>query len=95
MGTRSGGRDRRDTAVQERRRARPPDGTSGAAAPVTVADRVLSSRMSTPCAAGARTVLIPQRRRSERCRHRPNITQLVTGRLEFKPEAVGLQSPRS
>lgn len=95
MGTRSGGREGRDPAVQERCRARPPGWDLSTAAPVTVANWVLSSGVSTTCAAGARTVFIPQRRRSERCRHLPNVTQLVTGRLEFKPTAVGLQSPRS
>lgn len=57
VGTRSGGRDRerawgpgkmQGTASQDR--------TSGAAAPVAVADWVLSSGVSTTCAVGARTV---------------------------------------
>lgn len=38
---------------------------------------------------------MPQKRSSERCRHLPKGTQLGTGRLEFKPKAVGLQSPIS
>lgn len=71
------------------------DGTGGAAAPVIVADWVLSSGVGTACAAGARTVFIPHRRRSERGRHLPEGTQLGTGSLEFKPKAVGLQSPIS
>lgn len=90
MGTRSGGRGgERLCGPGKMLGTASQDGTSGAATPVTV------TGVSTTWAAGARTVFIPQRRCSERCRHLPNVTKLVTGRLEFQPRAVGLQSPRS